>query len=149
MIDRNPARGLRIAETMAARDKRKPFTVKQLRLIFDAPIYRGCRDDGPGFAIPGQARPRRGRFWIPLIALFSGMRQNEICQMDVADVRTIESVLCFVVSAGSSPDKSLKTDVSDRLVPADPTLIEMGFGDIVAERLSRPAQERGKVVPIH
>ena len=108
MIDRNPAQGLRIATTMAARDKRKPFTAKQLRMIFDAPIYRGCRDDGPGFTIRGEARPKRARFWIPLIALFSGMRQNEICQMDVGDVRTIEGVLCFVVSVGSSTDKSLK-----------------------------------------
>jgi integrase len=59
-------------------------------------------DDESRYARQGAAKPRRSRFWIPLIALFSGMRLNEICQMDTADVQEIEGTLCFSVSAMSN-----------------------------------------------
>lgn len=93
LIDRNPARGLRVADRRLAREKRDPFTLPQLSAIFTAPLYTGCKDDGLGYAVVGPNRPRRGRFWIPLIALWSGMRQAEICQLLTADVRSIENVL--------------------------------------------------------
>jgi hypothetical protein len=41
ILDKNPARGLRIAESLTAREKRQPFSIEQLRRIFDAPLYRG------------------------------------------------------------------------------------------------------------
>nr|WP_230281896.1 site-specific integrase [Croceicoccus sp. Ery15] len=133
-ITRNPAKGLRIADLVARRDKRKPFSTVQLRRIFNAPIYRGCRDDGAGFACAGDAKPRRARFWIPLIALWSGMRQNEICQLHTADVRKVEGILCFVVGRGEAGDKHLKTVASERLVPLHPELIRMGLPQYVDER---------------
>ncbi|MFA7587344.1 MAG: hypothetical protein WCY11_14330, partial [Novosphingobium sp.] len=80
-ISRNVASGLRLAVPTASAEKRKPFSVGQLRAIFDAPLYRGCRDDENGYAILGSNRPRRSRFWIPVIGLYSGARLNEICQL--------------------------------------------------------------------
>nr|WP_292133723.1 recombinase family protein [Brevundimonas sp.] len=77
-IERNPAKGLQVIDRVRRRDKRLPFSIEQLRLIFDAPVYRGCVDDWAGYSTPGYAHPRRGRFWVPLIALFSGMRMNEM-----------------------------------------------------------------------
>ncbi len=66
---------------------------------------------------------------MPLIALHTGMRLNEICQLDTADIREIEGVQCFVVSEASVSglrDKRLKTGASERLIPVHPTLIECG-----------------------
>jgi integrase len=133
IVIRNPAKGLKIANDMAPRDKRKPFSTQQLGRIFNAPLYRGCVDDESRYARQGAAKPRRSRFWIPLIALFSGMRLNEICQMDTADVQEIEGTLCFSVSAKGSGDKHLKTIASDRIVPIHPTLQEQGFAAYVSE----------------
>ena len=48
MLTRNPARGLKIADGTAAREKRRPFSVQQLQRIVDAPIYCGCVDDERG-----------------------------------------------------------------------------------------------------
>lgn len=98
MLPRNPARGLKIADGMAAREKRRPFSVQQLQRIFDAPIYRGCVDDERGYAVMGKEKPKRSRFWIPLIGLFAGMRLNEICQLHTADVRKLDGIWCFVVT---------------------------------------------------
>ncbi|WP_232479977.1 site-specific integrase, partial [Sphingomonas sp. TX0522] len=134
MIDRNPARGLRVADRRLAREKRDPFTLPQLSAIFTAPLYTGCKDDGLGYAVVGPNRPRRGRFWIPLIALWSGMRQAEICQLLTADVRSIENVLCFVVSDVDGGSKRLKTAASRRLVPVHPELMRIGFAHYVSER---------------
>jgi len=137
LLDRNPARGLAVVDPVRSRDKRLPFSTDQLRLIFNAPLYSGCVDDWLGYATPGPNRPRRGRFWVPLIALFAGLRLNEACQLDVADVLVVEGVDCLLVSAGiASPsnDKRLKTASSERYIPIHPTLRQMGFLDFVAER---------------
>ena len=72
-IDKNPARGLRVADPVRKKDKRQPFSTEQLTRIFNAPLFRGCVDDEAGYARSGKNHPRRGRFWVPLIGLFSGM----------------------------------------------------------------------------
>ncbi|WP_303698497.1 site-specific integrase, partial [Brevundimonas naejangsanensis] len=136
-IERNPAKGLQVIDRVRRRDKRLPFATEQLRLIFDAPIYRGCVDDRAGYSTPGHARPRRGRFWVPLIALFSGMRMNEICQLHVADIHRLDGVDCFFVTEGPSDTdngKRLKTAASERFIPVHPTLIEIGFMTFVEQR---------------
>jgi len=129
LIDRNPTRGLKVADPVRARDKRLPFSPQQLQRIFNAPLYRGCLNDEAGYATPGPNRPRRGRFWVPLIGLFSGMRLNEICQLDVADIQEIEGIPCFYVRPDPSAkgSKRLKTEASERLVPIHPTLLGIGF----------------------
>jgi len=102
LTERNPFKGLKVEDEVHPRDKRHPFTNKQLRQMFDAPLYRGCVNDEDGYDQPGTAHPRRGRFWVPLIALYSGMRLNEICQLDLADVKPIGGVECFVITTETS-----------------------------------------------
>nr|WP_317893308.1 site-specific integrase [uncultured Sphingomonas sp.] len=129
-LDRNPLKGLKLPDPVKKRDKRNPFSPEQLRRIFDAPIYTGCRDDANGYAIPGDQRPRRARFWVPLIALFSGLRLNEICQLEVSDVREIDGIACFNVTSGVSltgDEKRVKTNASERVVPVHDELIRCGF----------------------
>jgi integrase len=129
-LDRNPLKGLKLPDPVKKRDKRNPFSPEQLRRIFDAPIYTGCRDDANGYAIPGDQRPRRARFWVPLIALFSGLRLNEICQLEVSDIREIDGIPCFRVASGLSQtgdEKRVKTNASERIVPVHDELIRCGF----------------------
>ena len=135
-IGRNPARGLQWAETVHPQDRRKPFELWQLRKIFSAPIYTGCRDDQNGYSIPGSVIAGGARYWVPLIGLHSGMRLNEICQLDVADIRIIDGIACFAVteeSLSGSRDKSLKTKSSARIVPVHPTLLDLGLMAFVDE----------------
>ncbi|MBB3941768.1 integrase [Novosphingobium fluoreni] len=138
-IGRNPARGLQLAETVHPQDRRKPFELWQLRRIFHAPIFTGCRDDQHGYAIAGDTIASGARYWVPLIALW-GLRLNEICQLDVSDVRQIDDVQCFVVTKDSltgTRDKTLKTKSSERLVPVHPMLHDLGImGFIEAKRKS-------------
>jgi integrase len=137
LLDRNPFKGLKVADDVHPRDRRYPFSDDQLNKIFNAPIYRGCVNDENGYADVGNLQPRRGRFWIPLIGLFSGMRLNEVCQLDLKDVITMEGIACFSITPSSTlgeKDKRIKTVSSYRLVPVHRRLIEFGFLDYVAER---------------
>jgi len=130
LADRNPARGLRLPDPVAKRDKRLPFSNEQLRLIFDAPLYMGCVDGDRGYNKAGSERPRNARFWIPLIALFTGARLGELCQLDVADIREESGIHFIAVSERSlvgSEDKSLKTVASERRIPIHRILLQLGI----------------------
>jgi integrase len=137
ILTKNPLRGLRVADPVSRRDKRLPFSDEQLEAIFSAPLYVGCQDDAAGYARPGASKPRGSRFWIPLVGLFTGMRLNEICQLDTADIREIEGVPCIVVTEESltgSTDKSLKTVTSERIVPVHPFLQANGFVEFARQK---------------
>jgi hypothetical protein len=62
------------------------------------------------------------------------MRLNEICQLDVADIRQSDARTWFIPVTDEGADKSLKTDHSKRDVPLHPDLERMGFLDFVQAR---------------
>jgi integrase len=133
-IDRNPSKGLQLAETVHPQERRRPFSTQQLQRIFNAPVYTGCKDEHTGYAVPGPTLATGARYWVALLGLFSGARLNEMCQLDVADVRIIEGVACIVITEESmtrARDKSLKNKASARIVPVHPMLLQLGFMDFV------------------
>ena len=70
------------------------------------------------------------RYWIPIIALLSGMRQNEIAQLYISDIQKLEGILCFNLQK-ENPDQKLKTKAARRIVPVHPDLIELGFDEYI------------------
>jgi integrase len=134
LVARNPARGLRITDPIRARDKRYPFALWQLQRIFSAPLYVGCKNDEAGYARPGPNQPRRAKFWLPLLALWSGARMGELTQALTDDVREIDGILCLIISATSGDGKRLKTEASHRVIPIHPELLRTGFAAYVADR---------------
>jgi integrase len=132
---RNPAKKLtvRSANEESQRDLRDPFALDQLETIFCAPLYTGCRDDQHGYAKPGQNKPRRGRFWVPLIALWTGMRLNECCQLSVDDVLQENGIWLIRVS-DTQEDQRLKTPAASRTIPVHDELLRIGFSEFVVDR---------------
>jgi integrase len=106
--------------------KRFPWTDDQLRAIFSSPLFTGCRADNREYE-PGNLQIRDWRYWIPLIALFSGMRLGEIAQLLVDDVREEHGVWIMHVTTDGDDAKTLKTTGSERIVPLHPTLIALGL----------------------
>lgn len=127
-VDRNPCRGLRVIDPVKLKDKRMPYSDDQLRRIFSSPIY----------TTEAESYRHTAKFWVPLIGLYSGMRLNETCALDTADVAEIDGILAFLVAEGS--DKSLKTEASKRIIPVHKDLMEMGFAAFVEHR--RQSRER-------
>jgi integrase len=140
--DGNPAEGLNGAtsKTMTAwvGEKRRPFTTDELHKIFSAPLYTGCQDDGAGWHRVGLNHPRRGRFWVPLLGLFAGLRLNEACQLSPDDVAVVDDVPVLLIRANAEGQR-LKTSAANRRVPIHQELLRIGFLQLVAR--SRTAGE--------
>lgn len=97
---------------------RRPFTIAELNKIVAA--------------LPDWANGRKpARWWVPLIAIFSGMRMGEIVSLTVDDVAVRDGVECFLLRR--TEDRSLKTAGSERVVPIHPELIRMGILQRVAK----------------
>jgi integrase len=125
LIPKSPARGLRLPASTRKKDRRNPFTTEQLGRIF-----------GPASAIYRPETPledRNGRFWVPLLSLWSGMRLNECCQLVINDVRYMREVPAIVIAedtqvGGDEADaKRVKTEAGERFVPVHPELERLGF----------------------
>ena len=152
LIAENPFkdRYLRNAFITDADEKEKAhFTTEQLNKLFSAPLYTGCKNDQKAFAKVGPNKPRRGRFWVPLLALFHGFRLGEVAQLyteDVGDEGGIPFLYIRETRAdGSKCDKHLKTKQSKRRVPLHPELVKIGFLDFVATR--RQDAEHARLFP--
>jgi integrase len=131
----HPAERLTVASTGPKRKARRPYSIEQLNSIFRAPLFMGCEDGERGYAVPGPNRPRRGRFWVPLISLWMGLRLNECCQLHVADVRVLDGVVCIIIQEADEEDvgeKRVKTEAGERYVPVHPELKRIGFLEFVA-----------------
>ncbi len=130
-IFKNPAKRMSLKDPVKDKDKRDPFSTDQLNTIFQAPLYTGCVDDERNYNKPGNNQPRRARFWIPLLCLYSGLRLNEACQLEVADIERIEGVDAISVQEEGEEPKRVKTTPSIRLVPIHNELKNIGFMDFV------------------
>ncbi len=140
-IDRDPAADLSpLGEKQAPQDARNPFTIEQLKQIFNAPLYRGCKDDGNGYASIGPNIIRGTRFWVPLIGLYTGMRLNEICQLDVVDVQPSKAGVWYLSVNANSPDKLIKNSTSKRNIPVHADLIRIGFLKFVEQQKRKSAK---------
>jgi integrase len=136
MGDRNPAEGLNIATVRtvtASGEKRRPLAPAELKAIFARPLFTGCKDDDIGYDTPGPNRPRRGRFWVPLLGLFAGLRLNEACQLRTEDVREVDGVPVIFVRADAEGQR-LKTRAAERRVPVHPELVRIGFLHLVSRQ---------------
>lgn len=108
-MQKNPAEGLLVADKTQVNEERKAYTKADIKVIFNA--------------LPNSPSEM---YWIPRIARYSGMRLEEICQLHIADIKTVEGVICFDVN--DREGKSLKTSASKRLVPVHKVLLEdLGF----------------------
>ena len=91
-----------------------------------------------------------GKFWVPLIAHYTGMRMSEIIQLHFADIVTIDGIACFNVTEdgggelGSGDHKHVKSAAGVRLMPLHPDLVSLGLLRFV-ERRRKKAKSNGRV----
>lgn len=113
----NPA--VRLAPAKGGAEvSRRPFTVEEMNRIIAAL---------PEWSDKGALV---GRWWVPLIAIFSGMRLGEIVSLGVDDVQVKDGVDCFILR--KTQERGLKTAGSERIVPVHPELIRLGLLQHVA-----------------
>jgi integrase len=123
-VERNPAVGLKVAAPQRQGKSKLPFSTEQLNRIFHAPLY---------LASEGHIESRDGRFWVPLLSLWTGLRLNECAQLGIDDVAVRDAVEVILIRVDEEGDKRLKTDASERFVPIHSELKKIGFLTYVAK----------------
>jgi len=121
----DPVSGMRLK---VPRSKRRPWEPEELTVLFSSPVYlQGARPKGG----KGEAA-----YWMPLLALYSGARLNELAPMCADDVRvdTSSGVRFMTVIEDEEKDRSLKTENSVRAFPIHPELVRIGLLEFVDQR---------------
>ena len=133
----------------APSEKRQPFSIEQLRVLFASPLYSGCRSAGRRKE-PGSLLLRDDKFWVPLVGLYTGMRLGEIIQLSVEDVKQTNGCWYIDINRGENDEtdedgesKSLKNWASVRKIPLHPMLISLGWLDYIA--MARQSNPKGRI----
>jgi integrase len=119
-IPDNPASSLHVM-TRAQEDERsrRAFLPSELQAFFDpANRDKHCLTSA--------------RWWIPLLALYSGARVNELAQLNTADVEEVDHVWGFHIATRFAGQR-LKNPKTKRFVPLHPALLDAGFLAYVAD----------------
>lgn len=114
---------------IAARDERDSFTSEDLKVIFGSTLYTGCVSVSKWKQSGGLKPTDSGRYWVPLVALYTGARMAEIVQLHLEDIKFDSGIAYMSVEVGEeeSDDRRLKTANSRRNIPVHSRLIELGF----------------------
>jgi integrase len=104
-------------------EQRQPFSAAQLELLFSGEMY--------SLPYESMGRMQPGKYWVPLLALYHGARMNELCQLELADIKIQDGLWCmqFTEESASDGKKTLKTASAHRTVPVHPIVQSLGFID--------------------
>ncbi len=124
LTSRNVWNGIDIS--VKATKRRRPWSEEELNTLFSQPL----------FALKELPRNKKAggwaAYWVPLIAVFSGARVSEICQLTTDDIDTNTSHPTIKIRSRSE-DQRLKTINAERDIPIHPQLIELGFLNYVEQ----------------
>jgi integrase len=140
-LQANPFASLHYSKAEIAKQgggHRPEWSEDDVQRLVRSPVWNGCagpdRRDEPGPEII-----RDGLFWVPLLALYAGLRLEEACQLQAADIKQIRGTPCISVERG--PGRTVKSDASVRQVPVHSTLVRLGFLDYAdKQRLCKTAR---------
>lgn len=119
-IELNLLTPVRASESKVKKEARVPYSLKALHAIFSSPIYtRGERPEDPDSGC-------EAAFWLPLMALYTGARLEELAQLKVKDIQQDGSNF-FILITDRDDGSSVKTNESRRRVPIHAELIRMGL----------------------
>ena len=127
--DNNPMLGLKLKTSQKASEERQKYTENDIRALFSSELFRS-----------GGYAEKPYKYWLPLLALYTGARMNELCQLYLDDVKETSGFIYIDIN-DSRPDQRLKSIDSRRVVPIHSKLQELGFVKYVSE-LKRAGQKR-------
>ena len=107
-----------------ANEERKAFSDADLSRLFSSDLYTQ------------KTFKHSYYFWLPLLALYTGARLNELCQLHLVDFETIDGIEIFRISDLDGV-KKVKTKAGRRIIPLHPKLIQMGILDLVTKLRKR------------
>lgn len=124
LLPKNPASRISVAKSHNESEGREPYTIDDIKTILSSHLYKKE-------FVPSKRSGLAAARWLPLIAIFTGARLEEIAQLDVNDIRHDETYGYYIdINRNSFSEehaKSLKTPNSKRIVPIHEQLINAGL----------------------
>lgn len=119
LLDKNPVERFKLPYKRPHKP-RVGFSPEELQRIFDSSIYtQGYLPLGGG---------KIACFWLPLLALYTGARLEELAQLQVSDVKQAEGLGPYLsITDLGSTNAQLKNAYSRRNIPLHQHLLAMGF----------------------
>lgn len=153
-VEKSVARGLAEKPTGPTQKRRLEFTADDLSKLFGVNYRDLARKNGDKRSARARTDlPDDPRYWVPLIALFTGMRLAEICQLTRRELQIIAGIPCIVTMWDVSDDadysaeveesyvRSMKTEGALRAIPLVDELLALGFWSFV-RRLPEGSPDR-------
>ncbi|WP_298127134.1 DUF6538 domain-containing protein [Brevundimonas sp.] len=141
----DPAAGL-IMDRPKSITKRSPksFDADELKRLFRTPLFAGHKSP-KRVTEPGTCLARDGRWWFAVLAMHSGARAGELCQLLPSDFIFDDAVPHWKLQledGDNKQTKTLKTKTSIRDVPIHPRLLELGLREFVTASAKRRPGKR-------
>lgn len=120
----NPANSVKTINKPSVK-QRVAFDAEDLYRIFHSPVYiEKYHPRGVGYD---------AAYWLPLLALYTGARVEELAQLLVRDVCFVNGLGHYLNITDEAEHAKLKNASSRRRIPIHPALLACGFIDYVAK----------------
>jgi integrase len=120
-LNSNPMQGMKVRQKISAKSARLPFSEDNLKLLFNSCIYTEHKFS------------QDYKYWLPLLALYTGARLEELCQLYLSDIN-LSADIPYINISDEQPEQHLKNNSSRRQVPIHPELIELGFDKLICDK---------------
>tara|TARA_B100001179_G_C18583942_1_gene401279 strand:- start:311 stop:1864 length:1554 start_codon:yes stop_codon:yes gene_type:complete len=150
----NPFLNMRVKDKEKKKEKRHSFSSDQIKTLLNSMIYRGSR------GCAGQRRYQEGdkivkdsMYWVPLIAIFTGARMEEILRFRKQDILEEDGIHYFSVNEDDGVRR--KTTNALRRIPIHQSLIDLGILDFIEEHKGKrpfcdtPISKHGKYSKVY
>lgn len=118
-----------LSDFVPSAEKRKSWPIENLNRLFASPIWQGTsskQDDFTKRHNAGDHIHRDAYWWLPVAALWTGARLEELAQLHHEDLMTDSDGVKFI-HIHDGGDRRVKTANSIRGVPVHSALIRFGF----------------------
>ena len=116
----NPATRIEVTKPARIKKPRLPFEVAELVRFFGHKLFQRL------LKLPASAGGPAA-WWLPILAYFTGAREEEIAQLTVRDVREAKGLGWYLEITDIGDGQTLKTLTSKRRMPIHAELIRAGF----------------------
>ena len=135
LLTGNPMIGMKVKQKISLKAARTSFSENDVRSIFSTVIFSEHQ-----FLHDYQ-------YWLPLLALYSGARLEELCQLYIADIKIDAEIPYFNID-DEYQEQHLKNNSSRRAIPIHPELIKLGFDSFIKQKkYSGEAKLFGYLIP--
>jgi integrase len=116
-------------KTARSSDQKSLYSKSDLKKIFNSTQYTSGKHE------------LASHFWVPLLALFTGARLNELCQLELSDITYSDELKRWLIDFNENSQtvakKSLKRAHHTRQVPIHQVLLTLGFIDYMKSMKSK------------